>query len=164
MLSEIGSITGIAGLVVSIGGFGIALLQLSRLRGEAQAAREAAEGTQRLIRRETTGTDLTRLSEQIQGLIDLLRTGERERALERFSGIRNLFIDIRRHHPNLTPEHRSQIQEAINALRYMQNYLERSEDEFPTEWRATFIDVLVETQTTLLLELEDRLEIDSKGG
>ena len=164
MLSEAGSIASIVGLPLTFAALLFAIYHLSKLRGEARAARDAAEEAQWLIRRETTGTDLTRLSEHIQGLIDLLRTGDRERALERFPGIRNLFTDIRRHHPNLTPEHRTQIQESMDALRYMQNDLERLEGEIPTESRAKFIDILVGTQTTLLLELEDWLEKDAEGG
>ena len=164
MLDELGSIASLIGIALSLAALGFALLQLHRLQGEAEAARKAAEEAQRLIKRDTTATDLTRLSEQIQSLIDLLHAGDRDRALQRFPGIRNLFIDIRRHHPNLNPDRRSQIQEAINALRYMQNDLERLEEGIPTEMRAKFIDELIEIQTTLLLELEDRLGKDDFGG
>ena len=158
MLSEIGSIASVIGVLVSLLGLGFALLQLRKLRGETRAAREAAEEAQRLIRRETTGTDLTRLNERIQALIDVIRAGDRERALERFPEIRNLFIDIRRHHPNLTPEHRSLIQESIAALRYIQNELEALSSGIPTGLRTKFNGELTDFQTSLLVELEDRLE------
>jgi hypothetical protein len=91
VLTEIGSIASIVGLPLSLIALGFAIYHLMNLRGETRAAREAAEEAQRLIKRETTGTDLTRLNARIQGLIDLLRTNDRERALERFPEIRNLF-------------------------------------------------------------------------
>ena len=70
MLAEIGSLASIAGLLVALLGLGFALLQLSRLRGETRAARQAAEETRRLLRRDLAGTDLTRLAERIQGLME----------------------------------------------------------------------------------------------
>ena len=164
MLSELGSIASIVGLPLSLIALVFAIYHLINLRGETRAAREASEETQRLIRRDTTSTDLTRLSERIQGLIDLIRVGDRERALERFPQIRDLFIDVRRNHPDLTTEHRSQIQEAINSLRYMQIDLEGLEGEIQIESRATLIDKLIETQTTLLLDVEDWLGKGTQGG
>ena len=157
MLNELGSIASIVGLPLSLIALVFAIYHLLRLRGETRAAREAAQEAQRLVMRETTGTDLTRLSERIQGLIGLMRSGDRERALERFPDIRNLFVDIRRNHPNVSPEHRSQIQKALNDLRYMQNVLESSEGVIPIDSRAEFIDKLIETQNTLLLDLGDWL-------
>ena len=157
MLNELGSIASIVGLPLSLIALVFAIYHLLRLRGETRAAREAAQEAQRLVMRETTGTDLTRLSERIQGLIGLMRSGDRERALERFPDIRNLFVDIRRNHPNVSPEHRSQIQKALNDLRYMQNVLESSAGVIPIDSRAEFIDKLIETQNTLLLDLGDWL-------
>ena len=157
MLNELGSIASIVGLPLSLIALVFAIYHLLRLRGETRAAKEAAQEAQRLVMRETTGTDLTRLSERIQGLIGLMRSGDRERALERFPDIRNLFVDIRRNHPNVSPEHRSQIQKALNDLRYMQNVLESSEGVIPIDSRAEFIDKLIETQNTLLLDLGDWL-------
>ena len=164
MLSELGSIASIVGLPLSLIALVFAIYHLINLRGETRAAREASEETQRLIRRDTTSTDLTRLSERIQGLIDLICVGDRERALERFPQIRDLFIDVRRNHPDLTTEHRIQIQEAINSLRYMQIDLEGLEGEIQIESRATLIDKLIETQTTLLLDVEDWLGKGTQGG
>ena len=158
MLGNAGSVASIFGAVVSTIALGFAIYQIIRLRKETRAAREAAEEAQRLIKRETTGTDLTRLNERIQGLVDLLRSGDRERALERFPDIRNLFIDIRRHHPNLTPDHRSQIQDSIATLRNMQSELESLQDDIPVELRTKINDDLTDFQANLLVELEDRLE------
>ena len=158
MLGNAGSIASILGALVSGIALAFAIYQILKLRGEARAAKEAAEEAQRLIKRETTGTDLTRLNERIQGLIDLIRAGDRERALERFPDIRNLFIDIRRHHPSLTSDHRSQIQESIATLRTMQSDLESLQDEMPVEMRTKINDDLTDFQANLLVELEDRLE------
>ena len=105
MLGEAGSIASVVGLLVSLLGLGFALLQLSRLRGEARAAREAAEETRQLLLRDSAGTDLTRIGERIQGLIEIHRSGDRARALDRYPEIYRLLIEIRRNHPNLDEEY-----------------------------------------------------------
>ena len=161
MLSELGSIASIVGLPLSLIALVFAIYHLLRLRGETRAAREAAEETRRIISRETTVTDLIRLNERIQGLIDLLRTGDREQALERFPEIRNLFTDIRRRHPNLGIDHRSQIQDAVTTLRDIQLNLETIVGEVPSDLRTKQISELTGFQFRLLVELEDRLEQDA---
>ncbi len=158
MLENAGNFASIAGALVSGIALAVAIYHIIKLRGEAHAARLAAEEAQRLIRRETTGTDITRLNERIQGLIYLLRNEDRERALERFPDIRNLFIDIRRHHPALTADHRSQIQDTITTLMDMQNELDASFGGIQIEVRTKIITDLTDFQTNLLVELEDRLE------
>ena len=158
MLAEIGSLASIAGLLVALVGLGFALLQLSRLRGETRAARQAAEETRRLLRRDLAGTDLTRLSERIQGLMEMHRSGDRGRALDRYPEIRRLLLEIRRQHPNLTAEYRLQIQSAVNALTNMQNQVEALTGEVPHEMSVEFNLTLSRYQANLLVELEDRLQ------
>ena len=158
MLSEIGSIASVVGVLVSLLGLGFALLQLRKLRGETRAAREASEETRRLLRRDLTGTDLTRLSERIQGLIELHRSGDRARALDRYPEIRGLFIDIQRQHPNLSEEHRRQIQSAVNIITNMQLEVEGLGGDIPQEIGRRFNGDLVRFQAALLVELEDFLE------
>ena len=157
MLGESGSIASIAGLLVSLSGLGFALLQLSRLRGEARAAREAAEETRQLLRRDSAGTDLTRIGERIQGLIEIHRSGDRARALDRYPEIYRLLIEIRRNHPNLDEEYRGRLQQAIARLQNMQGELEGQESGLSLEQVQRFNRTLNHLQATLLAELEDRL-------
>ncbi len=157
MLGEVGSVASIVGLLVALLGLGFALLQLSRLRGETRAARDAAEETRRLLRRDLAGTDLTRLSERIQGLMEMHRSGDRGRALDRYPEIQRLLIEIRRQHPNLAEEHRDRIQEAIATLRDMQSELERLEGNIPQPVIANFNSALLLLQSELLVEMEDLL-------
>ena len=158
MLGEAGSIASIVGFPVSLIALVFAIYHLLRLRGETRAARDAAEEAQRLLRRETTGANLIRLSERIQGVIDAYRSGNRELSLERLAGIRSLFFEIRRYHPNLSREHRSEIQKAIRTLTNLQSELETLEGEIPLEIRGKSNDSLTHLQSTLLVELEDLLE------
>ena len=158
MLAEIGSLASIAGLLVALLGLGFALLQLSRLRGETRAARQAAEETRRLLRRDLAGTDLTRLAERLQGLMEMHRSGDRARALDRYPEIQRLLIAIRRQHPNLSAEHRHSLQNAVNRLRNMQSELEGQAGNIRPEQVQRFNNRLTQIQLNLLVELEDLLE------
>ena len=158
MLSEIGSIASVVGVLVSLLGLGFALLQLRKLRGETRAASEASEETRRLLRRDLAGTDLTRLSERIQRLIEIHRTGNIERSLDHYREIVGLLQDIRQQHPHLSDEHRLKIQGALATLGTMQSELEACEGNPTPEMISGFNSFLRELQATLLLELEDYLE------
>ena len=159
MLSEIGSIASVVGVLVSLLGLGFALLQLRKLRGETRAAREASEETRRLLSRDLASTDLTRLNERIQGLIELHRSGDRRRALDRYPEIWDSLIRIRRRHPNLSEEHRRQIQNAVETITNMQRQSEELEgDALPKEIISDFNVELLKLQSMLLAALEDELQ------
>jgi hypothetical protein len=72
MISDVASILG---AVVSVAGLTVAIWQIMKLRGETRAAREAAEGTQRALLRETVSRSLIRANETTSGLIQSLRDG-----------------------------------------------------------------------------------------
>lgn len=164
VLSELGSITSIVGLPLSLLALAIALHQLRQLRGEAQAARDAAEEARRLLRRDLTITDLARLRERIQGLMELHRNGDRMRALDRYPEIWDAFLQIRRLHPDISDEHRQRIQNAIEVITSMQRQVEELDDgTIPPEIRSAFNDALLELQSDLLPDLEDELEKSDSG-
>ena len=159
MLSEIGSIASVVGVLVSRLGLGFALLQLRKLRGETRAAREASEETRRLLSRDLVSTDLTRLNERIQGLIERHHSGDRRRALDRYPEIWDSLIRIRRRHPNLSEEHRRQIQNAVETITNMQRQSEELEgDALPKEIISDFNVELLKLQSMLLAALEDELQ------
>lgn len=158
MLGEVGSVASIAGLLVALLGLGFALWQLSRLRGETRAARDAAEETRRLLRRDLAGTDLTRLNERIQGLMEMHRSGDRGRALDRYPEIQRLLIEIRRQHPNLSAEHRNQLQNSVRLIQNMEDELEGAAGAITPEQVRRFNRTLNYLRSTLLVELADLLE------
>ncbi len=158
MLGEAGSIASLVGLLVSLSGLGFALLQLSRLRGETRAAREASEETRRLLRRDSAGSDLTRIGERIQGLIEIHRSGDRARALDRYPEIYRLLIAIRRNHPNLSEEHRHLLQNSVRLIQNMEDELEGTAVVITLEQVRRLNRTLNYLRSTLLVELADLLE------
>jgi hypothetical protein len=80
MLGDAGSVASLVGVMVSVGGLGFAIWQLTRLRGETRAAREASEATRRALGRELASTELARLHGRLQSLKEMHRSGDRLRA------------------------------------------------------------------------------------
>lgn len=159
MLNETGSLAGIAGLMVSLAGFGIALLQISRLRGETRAAKEAAEEALNLFQRDLANTDVARLRERIQRLMELHRERDRNRVLDHYREIWERFLSIRLRLSNLPEDQRREIQRAVEAITEMQRQVEGLDsDRIPIEMYLAFNDQLLSLQTILLPTLEEEIE------
>lgn len=157
MLGDAGSIASLVGVVVSIGGLGFAIWQLTRLRGETRAAQQAAAATERALRRQLTITELTRLGERIQSLIEVHRTGDRTGALAGYSEILELFLQIRRSHPGLSEGHRVMIQRAITELAEMERSVEGLDGDIPQQLSSSFNHTLREVHLSVIPRLEDQL-------
>ena len=87
-------------MAVSFGGLAFAILQLIKLRGATQAAREAAEATRLAVGKELATTELTRLDEQIENLRERHRNRDRDLCLTSYPEIRASLLEIRRRQPN----------------------------------------------------------------
>lgn len=155
MLGDAGSIARLAGVVVSLLGLGFALWQLRKLRGETRAALEA---TRRAMGREIASAELTRLGERIEGLKTVHRRGNCDQCLAAYPEIRELFLEIRRRHPGLTDLERGTILKAIGQISDMETTVEASHGDLPSEIIGEFNLGLTGIQTTLLPQLEDRLQ------
>lgn len=159
LLNELGSIASIGGAAFSIVALGIALIQISRLRGETRAAREAAEEALNLFKRDLANTVVARLRERIQRLIELHRERDRNRVLDHYREIWEMFLGIKLSLSNLSEDHRREIQRAVEAITEMQRQVEGLEsDIIPIEMYLAFNDQLLSLQTILLPTLEEEID------
>ena len=157
MLGDAGSIASLAGVVVSIAGLGFAIWHILRLRGEARAAREAAEETRQTVSRDTASATLTRVSERIEGLKELHRQNEWDRALDRYPELRRMLVDIRYRHPQLSEEQRAAIQAVVATLLRMENEVGDARGTLAPEKVSEFYSLLTESQASLA-EIESQLQ------
>lgn len=157
MLADAGSIASLVGVAVSLGGLGFAIWQLIRLRGETRAAQQAAVATERALRRRLASTELTRLSDRLESLIEAHRRGDRTASLAGYSEILELFLGIRRSHPGLSEEHRVTIQRAITEVRDMERAVETLGGDIPPELSSSFNETVREFQLSVIPQLEDQL-------
>ena len=115
-LTTWGNLGPIAGLIVAVGGFAIAIWQITRTRRAAEAAEQAVVATRASLAAKLTIADLVRASERIQEIKRLHREHEWSRALDRYHDMRIMLADVRARHPSLADEQRSTIQGAIDQL------------------------------------------------
>ncbi len=149
MLDDAGSIASLAGLAVSLGGLAIAIWQIKKLRGETRAANEAAAETRRALQRENAGINLARVSERIEGLMELHRRGEWGRALDRSSDIRRLLIDIASGHPEISEEQQAVLFQVVERLTRIGHAIEDSGGALDSSDAARFNRALAEDQNSL---------------
>ena len=157
MLSEAGSIASLIGVFVSLFGLGFAILQIWKLRGETRAAREAAEETRRAADREATSISLARVNERIEGLKELHRRREWNRALDRYPDIIRMLINIRVRHPDMSDEQRTTIQKVVAQLTEMGNTVESSDGEVAQEEAQQF-NIRLSYDQLPLAEIESELQ------
>ena len=157
MLGDAGSLASIVGVLVSFFGLGFAIAQILKLQGETQATRKAAEETRRAVDREIASISLARVNERIEGLKDLHRQGEWNRALDRYPEIGRMLIDIRSRHPGMSEEQRTTIQGVIAQLNEMGKVVESADGGVPQEETHRFNLQLLDDQLALS-EIESELQ------
>lgn len=158
MLSDIGSWFSITGVVVSLLGLGFAILQIIKVRGEARAAREAAEAARAEIRRQLTAIELTRLNDSMGELRQLhyLR-GAKSLVLTKYAEIDRALNEVYRRHPNLNREQQTQITQARTRVMQMNEAVLSFPGDIPVSSAQDFNVHLAGYQTGLLSALGDAL-------
>ena len=94
-LDNWGSFVGVLGVIISIGGFAIAIWQATRARTSAQAAEVASKQTRDVIANVLTVGDLSRAIQLIQRIKDFHRDQKWEVSLQHYQILRATITDIR---------------------------------------------------------------------
>ncbi len=152
-----GNLASAVGLGVSVIGFGIAIYQIRRSRAAAVAAREAAQEARAALARNLTIADLTRVRERIQSIKDLHVSQQWQRAWDRYQDIRELLVEIRTRHQNLTASQRRIIQNAIRQIRAMEEAVQTTLIDNSRPDMREFNQMLSNVQSTLI-EAEIQLQ------
>jgi hypothetical protein len=110
----------VAGAFASLVGLPVAIHQIDRSRKAANEAKDASnkakdasDKARDAISRNLTAIDLERASSKIQDVRDLHRRRRWEVALSQYHDLRRMLSDILARYPDLAPEQRKTIQQAI---------------------------------------------------
>ena len=122
--SNWGSLASVLGLAVAVVGLTYAIYQIRQTRSAATAAKEAALQARSALARNLTIADLTRASERMDELKRLHRSGQWQRAMDRYPDVRRLLVEILTRHQNLPTSQQRTIQTAIGRLRAMEETVE----------------------------------------
>lgn len=121
-----GDIVGAVSLVVTLGGFGIAIYQATKARKAADAAEVASRESMEAIAQVLIVADLQRAIAGIQRLKDLHRDMRWETSLEHYQALRAVLADISARHPTFTSEQRAFLQTAIQQVVVIENSVDEA--------------------------------------
>lgn len=151
-----GLAVGLLGLIVSVGGFTLALWQITRTRAAAEHAEEAAVAARAVVLRSMSISDLTQAHAIIEELKVLHRNQDLNEAIRRYTPLRQILTDVQATLPN---DSMGVFATAINSLMDMESDIDRaisSEDSAAIDI-VTFNGILVDLQQ-MLHELRVQLE------
>ena len=158
-----GGLVGTFGLAVSVIGFVVAIYQIRRSRDAASAARDAALEARAALRRDLTIADLARGRARIQELKEFHRSGQWQRALDRYPDVGELLMLIRNRHENLTDDQQRVIQDGVMQIRAMERSAENALNTDTTPDTVGYNEMLSEVQAALSVA-ESQLQEPGHGG
>ena len=117
-----GLVVGAIGLVVSAAAFIVAVWQIRKTQTAAESAAQAATEAREVVQRVTSVSAMSQATVLISSLIDIIRDGRWQRAIDRYAPLRKLLIDVE---VRLPPEKRGdtgkKLAHAIGQLSIMED-------------------------------------------
>ena len=147
----------VAGLVVAVCGFAIAIWQIRRTRTAAESAEAAARAARESIFSVTSLLDMSQASMLIEQLKELYRNNEWRRAVDRYTQLRQI---LTRTKSRLPEEKRDKIDDAIHQLASLEGAASRVIAEGTEIDAAEFHNILLTIQQDIdetLAEIEYNL-------
>ena len=152
-------VVGMLGLIVSSLGFG--LWQIIKTRSAAESAERAATEAREAVLHVTSVSDLSQASAQIELLKEIVRNQQWQRAIDRYTPLRQLLIDVEARLPNETKGLLGdKLRRAIEQLLIMENESNKAVAERTDIDATRFQSMLLEIQNEIdkaQAELEQEL-------
>jgi len=117
VLNGMGDWASVLGVLIALGGFGITIWNVRRTKTAAERAEQMVGRIREDVVRIDTVSDCSTaisLMEQIRGH---LRDGKIERLPDKVSGLRKIFIQIRKTNTQLSPDQQRSLQSAVTDFR-----------------------------------------------
>ena len=117
-------IVGVTALVVSLGGFAIAIWQIRKAKSAAEAATKAALDTRKALVQRLAIGDIGRVAADIDRLKDFHRNQEWQRALDQYPRVLQTLVEVRIRVQEQPTETATAFQQAIIQLATMESAVE----------------------------------------
>jgi negative regulator of replication initiation len=125
-LTQIGSVSSILGVIISLAGFGLTLYNVRRSRTAANDARRAASEARDNIKRYTTVSDLSEAVRAMKEIKQLHRSEEWVLLPDRYDNLRELLISIKTNNRYLSSEEAKSIQGMIASIADIERRLDEA--------------------------------------
>lgn len=123
-VTYIGSISSIAGLVISLTGFAVTIYNIRRSRSAAERATQAAEEARASMKKHVTVSELSEAFQAMKEIKRLHRNQEWAILPDRYDNLRELLISIKINRTDLSDEEQRQIQGMISAIAQIEHKID----------------------------------------
>jgi hypothetical protein len=126
---HVGDLAGLAGLVVSIAGFTIAIWQIRRAKSVSEKVQVSVAGVRKELEQRNITVDLGELFRELEEIKHLHRLDIPEVSPRRYTSIRRKLIEVRGTSSVLSPKQRTVLQESISQFSALEKFLDSSESD-----------------------------------
>jgi hypothetical protein len=112
----IGDVASIVGLLVTVGGFWLALRQIRKSRSASEQARDVAESVRGQILQMNAIQEINAASKAFEEIRRLHKWKSWDALPDRYTALKQLLISIKERTPNLSDAQKAQIQGAIQQI------------------------------------------------
>jgi GTP1/Obg family GTP-binding protein len=123
---HLGDLASVAGVIISVVGFVVTVINVWRSKSAAERAENAANEARRVIRAYQTISDFAAAISLMEEIKVLHRSPQIDMLLDRYSSLRKTLIGVNRISSSLGDDASSKIQNAIATLASMEDLLEET--------------------------------------
>ncbi|WP_222288198.1 hypothetical protein [Rhizobium leguminosarum] len=146
---------GLLGIILSLVGFGVSLVQIRKTKNAAESARDAATLATESVRKLDSVISFATVSKALSEMKDTLIKEDYELLAGLFDKARKALIDARENHPGLTDDQRRSIQKALSFLKSLEIDVRTLDNATLKQQHAKFVKTLLEISdnvTTILIK------------
>lgn len=155
-----GNIASIAGFFLSLVGFGWTVWLAWQARSAAKAAERAASEARRAIIRSQTIAEVAQILVIMEEIKRLHRVAAWPILLERYSTLRRMLVAVRSDNPEMSNEHKSAIQSAIQTFKNLEDEVEATPPPERERLNPARFNTLVSTRIDEIGDLLTRMKQD----
>ncbi|MCQ1572747.1 hypothetical protein NFO65_18625 [Neorhizobium galegae] len=145
---------GLAGIILSLLGFGVSLWQLWKVKTAAESARDSAKLATEGVRKLDSVISFTSVIKSLDDIKNALHKQDYTELVKQFDSSRHSLIDARENHPGLSDNQRRSIQKALTFLKTLEVEVRTSDVESIKLQHPKFMKTLLEISdsvTTILI-------------
>ena len=157
----IGDVASVVGLLVTVGGFWLALRQIRKSRSASEQAREAAESVRGQILKMNAIQDINAATKAFEEIRRLHRFKAWDALPDRYTSLKQQLIAIKGRTPNLSDTQKEQIQAAIQQVSNIEREVETAisgSDEPDVNRVNAIISKQIDRLAHLLVEVQNEIE------
>ena len=150
---------GLAGIIVSLLGFGVAIWQLWKVKTAAESARDAAQSAKDGIRRLDSIVGFTSVSRSIDEIKEACRRDDFERLPMLFDQARKSLITARENSPTVGTTDNQTIQKSLSFFKMMELEMVKNDTAILSQNKPKYIKTLIDISEDMTV-LANRVKIE----